>query len=192
MADNTSGPEQYRVHNLTFQKYLAAAKIQARVREMGAAIARDFAERHPVFIVVLKGAYIFAADLLRACPIPQEVGFVRLSSYEGTQSSGRVRSLIELNQDISGRPVVIIEDIVDTGRTLSIFRQQLLQQRPEEVRIATLLHKPDAQVHGLQPDYVGFRIPDKFVIGYGLDYREGGRHLPGIYQLHQTESDGAR
>lgn len=172
-----------QVRDKIFVPFIDASKIQRRVREMGADLARDFAGQHPLFIVVLKGAYIFAADLLRACPIGQEVAFVQLASYSGTQSTGRVNQLLGLSQEITGRPVIIIEDIVDTGRTLSIFKKDVVAEGPGSVHVATLLHKPDAQQFDLLPDYVGFAIPNRFVIGYGLDYDEAGRHLPAIYQL---------
>jgi len=173
-----------RLHDKAFTTFIDAPTLQGRVQDMGTELARDFAGQRPLFVVVLKGAYIFAADLLRACPIEQEVTFVQLSSYKGTRSSGSVEQLLGLNQDIAGRSVVIIEDIVDTGRTLSLFKEDVLAQKPASVHIVTLLHKPDAQQFNLMPDYVGFTIPNRFVVGYGLDYDEAGRHLPGIYQLH--------
>lgn len=176
-----------RVHDKSFTVFIAAPTIQRRVQEMGAELAREFAGQHPLFVVVLKGAYIFAADLLRACPIEQEVTFVQFSSYVGTRSSGRVHRMLELRENIDERPVIIIEDIVDTGRTLSLFKEDVLARNPGSVHVVTLLHKPDAQQFNLVPDYVGFSIPNRFVVGYGLDYEEDGRHLPGIYQLKDDD-----
>jgi hypoxanthine phosphoribosyltransferase len=175
-----------QAHDLTFRKMITAEQIAERVQEMGTQLARDFAGRHPLFLVVLKGAYMFAADLLRACPIDQEVAFVRLSSYQGTRSSGTVRMDLEMTAKVTDRQVIIVEDIVDTGRTLEAFRQKLLADDPADLKIATLLHKPEAQAFDLIPDYVGFTIPNEFVIGYGLDYDEAGRHLPAIYQRTDT------
>lgn len=171
-----------QAHDLTFRLMIDAPQIATRVQEMGVQIARDYAGKNPLFVVVLKGAYIFAADLLRACPIDQEVAFVQLSSYRGTASGGSVQQRLGLNQSIKNRVVIVVEDVVDTGRTLAAFTAELEGQGPEEVKIATFLHKPDAQEFSLEPDYVGFTIPNDFVIGYGLDYNEAGRHLPGIYQ----------
>lgn len=176
-----------QVLDKTFTLFIDAPTIQKRVREMGADLEKDFSGQRPLFVVVLKGAYIFAADLLRACPIEQEVAFVQLSSYAGTRSTGQVKQVLGLNQSITNRPVIIIEDIVDTGRTLSLFKQDVLAEGPASVHIATLLYKPDAQQFNLIPDYVGFSIPNHFVIGYGLDYDEEGRHLPAIYQLHHHD-----
>ncbi|NRB63437.1 MAG: hypoxanthine phosphoribosyltransferase [Saprospiraceae bacterium] len=171
-----------QAHDLTFRLIIDAAQIATRVQEMGVQITRDFAGKNPLFVVILKGAYIFAADLLRACPIDQEVSFVQLSSYEGISSSKKVVERIPLHVDIKDRVVIIIEDIIDTGRTLAKFTAQLESMAPNELKIATFLHKPDAQEFSLEPDYVGFTIPNDFVIGYGLDYKEAGRHLAGIYQ----------
>lgn len=171
-----------QAHDLSFRLIIDATQIAFRVQEMGVQIMRDYAGKNPLFVVILKGAYIFAADLLRACPINQEVTFVQLSSYAGTSSSKKVVERMSLSMDIKDRVVIIIEDIMDTGRTLSKFISQLEGMAPNELKIATFLHKPDAQEFGLKPDYVGFTIPNDFVIGYGLDYKEAGRHLSGIYQ----------
>ncbi len=175
-----------QAHDLTFRKMITAEQIADRVREMGTQLARDFAGQNPLFLVVLKGAYMFAADLVRACPIDQELSFVRLSSYRGTRSSGHVRTDLPMTVSVTDRQVIIVEDIVDTGRTLDAFRQKLIAEEPADLKVATLLHKPEAQEFDLIPDYVGFTIPNEFVIGYGLDYNEAGRHLPAIYQRTDT------
>lgn len=175
-----------QAHDLTFRKMITAEQIAGRVGEMGTQLARDYAGQNPLFLVVLNGAYMFAADLVRACPIEQELSFVRISSYQGTRSSGSIRMDLQMTASVTDRQVIIVEDIVDTGRTLDTFRQKLIAQDPADLKIVTLLHKPDAQEFNLIPDYVGFTIPNEFVIGYGLDYDEAGRHLPAIYQRTDT------
>ncbi len=178
MADQT-----LRLHDLTFQPYLSAGRIQQRVRELGAAIRTDYADCRPAFLVLLKGAFIFAADLIRACDLRAEVCFVRLASYQGTASSGTVD--VHLPPDpaeIAGRDLIIVEDIVDSGNTLTHFLPEISALQPASIRIATLLFKPAALQHELQLDYVGFEIPDRFVVGYGLDYDGLGRSLPAIYE----------
>ena len=178
MADQT-----VQLHDLTFQPYLSAERIQRRVRELGAAIQADYAGRSPAFLVMLKGAFVFAADLIRASGLPCEVNFVRLASYQGTSSTGDLS--IHLPPDpaeIAGRHVLIIEDIVDSGNTLFRFLPRLAALEPASLRIATLLFKPDSVAHEIPLDYVGFEIPDRFVVGYGLDYDGLGRNLPDIYE----------
>jgi hypoxanthine phosphoribosyltransferase len=177
MADQT-----LRLHDLTFEPYLTADRIQQRVRELGAAIQADYADRRPAFLVLLKGAFIFAADLIRACDLRTEVNFVRLASYQGTSSAGTVAVHLPPNPaEIAGRDLIVVEDIVDSGNTLTHFLPELIALQPASISIATLLFKPAALQHELQLDYVGFEIPDRFVVGYGLDYDGLGRSLPAIY-----------
>ncbi len=176
-----------QVRDLKFKPFLTAEQIHLRVEALGAAIRNDLEDKAPLFIGVLDGAFIFAADLIRAADIPCEIAFVKLNSYSGTTSSGSVKETIGLNKPVEGRHVVIIEDIVDTGRTLKAFTELLQQKQPASLSIASLLLKPDALQFPLPVDYLGFKIPDKFVVGYGLDYEGGGRELKGIYQLITTE-----
>ncbi len=172
-----------QLHDLYFKPYLSEAAIQSRVRELGQQIQLDYAGQQPLFIGILNGAFMFAADLARACNMDADFAFVRLKSYEGTSSSGQVITMIGLKAPIAGRHLILVEDIIDTGRTLHAFLPQLQEQGPASVRIAALLSKPAAREHPLEADYTGFEIPNRFVVGYGLDYNELGRNLPAIYQL---------
>jgi len=176
-----------RIHGQTFEPYISAAAIQERIHALGAAIAQDYQDKAPLFVAILNGSFIFAADLLRAVPIPATVSFVKLASYEGMHSSGSITEAIGLQEDIRDRHLIIVEDIVDTGRTLHYFLQQLYLQEPASVAIAALLVKPEnCVIPELKVSYTGFSIPNKFVLGYGLDYDGLGRNLPDIYQLAAT------
>lgn len=153
--------------------------LQRRVAELAAELARDYADRNPVLVGVLKGAVVFIVDLMRAMAIPLQVEFMAVSSYQGgTQSSGAVRILMDLKTSVEGRDVLIIEDIVDSGLTLRYLRDYLQAQRPASLRIVALLDKETERSTGVPIDYIGFRIPDRFVVGYGLDYAERYRNLP--------------
>lgn len=170
-------------HDLLFSEMIDQATIQQRIQDMGAELSIRYQYKNPLFIGVLNGAFIFLADLVRACGIPCEMDFVRISSYEGLQSSGKVHIQMDTKLDIKNRHLILVEDIVDTGRTLSAYIQELQKQEPASIAIVSLLIKPEALVYDLDVALAGFEIPPRFVIGYGLDYNEQGRHLPGIYQL---------
>lgn len=172
-----------RVHDKSFEPYLTADMIKDRIREIAENINRDYAGKRPVFIAILNGSFIFAADLFKELTVDVEVCFIKLASYKGTKSTGQVLTAIGLDTDIFGRDVVIIEDIVDTGKTLSEFLPQLHHQQPSSLKIVALLHKPEATVFPIPIDYLGFAIPNKFVVGYGLDYDGLGRNIPAIYKL---------
>jgi hypoxanthine phosphoribosyltransferase len=153
--------------------------LQRRVGELAAELARVYADRNPVLVGVLKGAVVFIVDLMRAMAIPLQVEFMAVSSYQGgTQSSGAVRILMDLKTSVEGRDVLIVEDIVDSGLTLRYLRDYLLAQRPASLCIVALLDKEIERRNGVPIDYTGFRIPDRFVVGYGLDYAERYRNLP--------------
>jgi len=171
------------LHDKTFDIYLSEQTIQERVRELAEAINRDYAGKKPLFIAILNGAFMFASDLFKQLTVDAEISFIKLASYKGTNSTGQVVTAIGLDQDLIGRDVVIVEDIVDTGKTLHEFLPKLQHHQPVSLRIATLLHKPEATRYELTLDYVGFSIPNKFVVGYGLDYDGLGRNLKEIYQL---------
>lgn len=172
-----------KVHDKHFEVYLSASTIQERIREMAAMINRDYAGKKPLFIAILNGSFMFAADLFRHLTIDAELCFIKLASYKGLKSSGNVVTSIGLEDDLFGKDVVIVEDIVDTGKTLYHFLPKLEHQQPKTMKIATLLHKKEATEYPLNLDYVGFEIPNKFVVGYGLDYDGLGRNLKEIYQL---------
>ena len=182
--------QQIQVHDLTFQPFLSKEAIAKRVQELGKHIAIHFLDKNPVFIAVLNGSFIFAADLMRACSIPCEVQFVRLSSYEGTSSTGTIKTVLGLNQDLEGRHLIIVEDIVDTGITMHHFLKTVKALKPASVSIATLLLKPDTFQYDYPLAYVGFEIPNKFVVGYGLDYNEYGRNLGCLLYTSPSPRDG--
>jgi hypoxanthine phosphoribosyltransferase len=177
-----------QAHDLQFRPFLSADQIKQRVQELGKAIHRDYAEKKPVFLGVLNGSFIFTADLVRAFGADCEISFIKLASYRGTQSTGDVSTLIGLEIDLRNRPVIIVEDIVDSGKTLFHLLQDLQQYQPASIAIATLLKKPDMLEHPLEIQYSGFDIDPLFVIGYGLDYDGLGRQLPAIYQrIHDDD-----
>lgn len=158
---------------------IGAEDLQRRVGALGAELARLYTGRVPVLVGVLKGAAVFMVDLMRAMGIPLQVEFMAVSSYQGrTRSSGAVRILMDLKTSVEGRDVVIVEDIVDSGLTLRYLRDYLLAQQPASLRIVALLDKEISRQDGVPIDYIGFRIPDRFVVGYGLDYAERYRNLP--------------
>ena len=156
-------------------------RIAGKVRELGARIADDYSEKDLVMVSILKGALPFLADLMREVPIPLSLDFLEVSSYgDATETSGVVRILKDLAKPIEARDVLVVEDIVDTGKTLSFVLDHLRSQRPASVRLCTLLDKPSRRIVPITIDYRGFEIPDKFVVGYGLDYAEHYRNLPFI------------
>lgn len=172
-----------KLHDKSFDTYLPAESIQEKIRDMAAAISRDYKDKKPLFIAILNGSFMFAADLFRHLTIDAEICFIKLASYKGMKSTGQIITAIGLDQDVFGRDIIIIEDIVDTGKTLYEFLPKLHHQQPASLKIASLLHKPQATVFPLEIQYLGFSIPDKFVVGYGLDYDGLGRNLKEIYQL---------
>ncbi|MEO8405215.1 MAG: hypoxanthine phosphoribosyltransferase [Chitinophagaceae bacterium] len=172
-----------RVHDKSFETYLSEATIAERVKAIAASINKDFEGKRPFFIAILNGSFMFASDLFKHLTIDAELCFIKLASYKGMRSSGKVVTSIGLDDDLFGKDVIIVEDIVDTGKTLTNFLPKLVHQQPKSLKIATLLHKPEATEYPLTLDYVGFDIPNKFVVGYGLDYEGLGRNLKEIYQL---------
>jgi hypoxanthine phosphoribosyltransferase len=172
-----------KVHDKVFTIYLSEAAIQERVKTIAETISKDYQGKKPLFIAILNGSFMFAADLFKHLTIPTEVTFIKLASYKGMKSTGNVITSIGLDVELFGKDLIIIEDIVDTGKTLYNFLPKLKDHHPASLKIAALLHKPDATKFPLTLDYVGFSIPDKFVIGYGLDYDGMGRNLKEIYQV---------
>ena len=172
-----------KLHDKTFDTYLSAESIQERIQHIAADISRDYKGKKPLFIAILNGSFMFAADLFKHLTIDAEICFIKLVSYKGMKSTGHITTAIGLDQDIFERDIIIVEDIVDTGKTLHLFLPKLQNQQPASLKIAALLHKPEATVHPLEIQYLGFSIPDKFVVGYGLDYDGLGRNLKEIYQL---------
>jgi hypoxanthine phosphoribosyltransferase len=166
-----------------FREMISGEAISKRIDEMAEEINRDYKGKDVVFLGILNGAFLFAADLFKKIDLRARISFVKLASYEGTRSSGSVKELIGWNEDIKGMEVIVVEDIVDTGHTLELIIGELKVRKVSAVRIATLLLKPDAYKKKIPVDYVGFKIPNDFVVGYGLDYDGYGRNLPSVYTL---------
>jgi hypoxanthine phosphoribosyltransferase len=176
-----------RVNDKEFEPYLTVSQIDKEIKRLGAQINKDYEGKRPLFIAILNGSFMFASDLFKELTIEAEICFIKLASYKGTRSTGHVITSIGLDESLKDRHVVIIEDIVDTGKTLSEFLPQLIDHHPASLKIAALLHKPDALVHPLTIDYIGFSVPNKFLLGFGLDYDGLGRNLKEIYKLVGAE-----
>jgi len=171
------------VHDKAFEPYISAEAIAEKVGDIAEKLNIDYAGKKPLFIAILNGSFMFASDLFKVLKIDAEICFIKLASYKGTKSSGHVITAIGLDTDLYNRHVIVIEDIVDTGKTLHAFLPQLNYQQPASLKIAALLHKPEAIVYPLKIDYLGFTIPNDFVVGYGLDYDGLGRNIPEIYKV---------
>lgn len=172
-----------QVHDKKFVPYLTQLEIDEQVARLAKQINADYAGKTPLFIGILNGSFMFASDLFKKISVEAEISFIKLASYKGTKSTGNVITSIGLDESLKGRHVVILEDIVDTGKTLHEFLPQLRDQQPASLKVAALLHKPAALVHPLTIDYLGFEVPNKFLLGYGLDYDGLGRNLKEIYRL---------
>lgn len=171
------------IKDKTFETSIPESEIQKHVKTVAERINQDMIGRNPLLLAVLNGSFIFAADLIRNLDIPCEISFVKVASYEGTDSTGKVRELIGLNQSIKGRDIVIVEDIVDTGRTMQSMIATLKKAEPASIHICTLLLKPDKLKVDLDIEYAAIKIPNDFIVGYGLDYDQQGRNLRDIYTL---------
>lgn len=175
-----------RIKDKEFAPFIPEAEIQARVARVAEQISRDYAGRRPVFLVVLSGAFVFAADLLRRITLEAEVCFIRLASYEGLASTGQVCQVLGLDRSIENRPVIVVEDIVDTGLTMQSLLALLASHSPESVEVCTLFLKPESLRVPLRIRYWCQELPSRFVVGYGLDYDQLGRNLPEVYALKET------
>jgi len=176
------------VNGKYFKKYISEEDIQARVIELAEAVTKDYEGKNPLFLGILTGGFLFAADIFRRLEFECEITFVKLSSYQGMSSSGDVVEVMGLDFDIQGRDVVILEDIIDTGKTLSNFIPGLLEKGAASVKLVTFLFKPDALKYEVKMDYIGFSVPNKFLIGYGLDYDQKGRNYRDVYQLEVEDT----
>jgi len=172
-----------KILDKTFETSIAEAEIKQRVKELAGRLNKDLADKNPLFLAVLNGSFIFAADLMREVTIPCEISFVKLASYQGVTSTGKVHEVLGINEDLTGRTVVIVEDIVDTGRTMKQMIESLGTRHPASVHICTLFVKPDKLQEDLNIEYAAFSIPNDFIVGYGLDYDQQGRNLKEIYTL---------
>ena len=175
--------DRVTVNGKSFRMSIPEADILREVDRVAAELNRDMADANPIFLCVLNGAFMFATDLMKRVTMPCEISFVKLSSYAGTQSTGDVRQLIGLSDSLRGRNVVIVEDIVDSGLTMLRLLDLVREHEPRDVRICSLLVKPDKLKVDLHVDYVAMEIPNDFIVGYGLDYDGMGRNLPSIYTL---------
>jgi hypoxanthine phosphoribosyltransferase len=175
--------KEIRILDKKFRELITEKAIQDRIEELAGQMNYDLEGKDVVFLGILNGAFLFAADLFRRIDIQARISFVKLASYEGTSSSGSIKELIGWNEDIKNKTIVVIEDIVDTGNTLERIMDELIIRKTFEVKIAALLYKPAAYTKDITLDYVGFEIPNDFVVGYGLDYDGYGRNLPSVYTL---------
>ncbi|MEM8894510.1 MAG: hypoxanthine phosphoribosyltransferase [Bacteroidota bacterium] len=166
-----------------FHLFITDAEIKDRIDKLGARINVDYAGKRPLFICVLNGAFMFASDLIKKLDFFPEISFVKVSSYSGMQTTGSVKKLIGLNESIAGRDLILIEDIIDSGLTMKYLLHELKDKKPASIKLATLLFKPDSFQAEYPIDYIGFEIPNEFVVGYGMDYDGYGRNLPDIYHL---------
>lgn len=175
--------ETLKIHDKKFTESINSKDILLAVERIAANINNDFKNKDVVFVAVLNGSFMFASDLLKLVKLNCRISFLKVASYEGTESTGNLKQLIGLNEILKDKIVIIIEDIVDSGNTLNLLLSQLRKHEPSEIKIASLLFKPDAFNYRFKLDYIGFRIPNHFVVGYGLDYDGYGRNLPGIYTV---------
>jgi len=171
------------LHNKEFDIYMDSTVIQNRIQEIGMELNRDYKDKSPLFIGVLNGAFMFASDIFKQLEIECEISFIKVSSYKDLSSSGDVKQLLGLNEPIFKRDVVLLEDIVDSGNTITTLLELMTSLGPQSLEVASLLLKPDALVHDISIKYVGFEIPNDFVVGYGMDYKGLGRNLTDLYQL---------
>ena len=172
-----------KIKDKTFKTSIPEVEIQQRVKEVADHINRDMADKNPLLLAVLNGSFMFAADLMKNITIPCEMSFVKLASYQGTQSTGEVKEVIGINEDLAGRTVIIVEDIVESGLTIQRMLDSLGTRNPDSIDVCTLLLKPDRLKVDLDIKYVAFSIPNDFILGYGLDYDQQGRNLRDIYTL---------
>lgn len=173
----------------SFVPFLSAPTLQARIQALSKEINADYQDKNPIFLGVLNGAFVFLSDLFKKIEIPCEVSFVRVSSYQNTQSTGTVKQILGLQDDLQGRHILLVEDIVDTGLTMQQILQEVLAFQPASVATVTLLYKPEALAAEIDLDYVGFEIENKFVVGYGLDYNGQGRNLDAVYILAESTTE---
>ena len=175
--------ETIRIKDKQFKTFITEEQILKEVARVGEEINRDLADANPLFVSVLNGSFMFTADLMKHVSVPCEISFVKLASYAGTSSTGKVKELVGLSDDITGRTIVIVEDIIDTGLTMERLIETLKARNPKEIRIATLLVKPDKLKVDLDINYIAMSIPNDFIVGYGLDYDGFGRNYRDIYTV---------
>ena len=171
------------VRDKKFSLFISESEILKGIKKVAENIKKDFEKKNPMFVCVLNGAFMFTSDLLKLLDFPCEVCFIRLKSYEGTKTEGNVKEIFGLVENIENRHVIIVEDIIDTGHTMSGIIEKISERNPASLKIATLLFKPEALKLVINPDYVAIEIPNDFIVGYGLDYEGHGRNLRDIYKI---------
>ena len=171
------------VNGKKFKISISSDQIRERVKELGERISKDYAGKNPLLLCVLNGSFVFAADLYREISIPSEISFVKLASYQGVTSTGTISEVIGINEELANRHIIIVEDIVDTGYTMQHMLETLGTRSPASIRICSLLTKPEKLQVPIEVDYVAFKIPNLFVVGYGLDFDQQGRNLKDIYTI---------
>jgi len=176
---------EVQIEDLQFVKYIHAVDIHQKITDIAQELTIDYGTKCPMFLVVMNGAFMFAADLIRELHFPAEITFVRVKSYHGTQSTGNIEITMPPDINLEGRHLIIIEDIIDTGNSMAAFIPEMEKLKPASIKICAILVKPEAMKHDTKVDYQGFSIPNKFVVGYGLDYNGKGRNLKDIYQLKE-------
>ena len=174
-----------KIKDKTFETSISEEEIKQRVKELAQRLSKDLEGKNPLMLAVLNGSFIFAADLMREMTIPCEISFVKLASYQGTTSTGKIKEVIGINEDLSGRTIVIVEDIVESGKTMKRMVETLGTRNPASIHICTLFVKPEKLEVDLDIEYAAFSIPNAFIVGYGLDYDQQGRHLKEIYSLKE-------
>ncbi|MDR2949665.1 MAG: hypoxanthine phosphoribosyltransferase [Prevotella sp.] len=175
-----------KIKDKEFELFLTQDTIEKAIGEIAEKLNKDLADKDPLFICVLNGSFMYASELMKRVNIPCEVSFVKVSSYKGTTSTEKLKEIYGLEEDIKGRTIVIVEDIVDTGYTMSLMLEQLVCDEPKEIFVSTMLLKPKALKVPVQLDYVALKIPSDFIVGYGLDYDGYGRNLPDIYKIKNS------
>mgnify|MGYP001298486841 CR=1 FL=1 len=173
------------LHDKTFVPFISEIEINQAIKKLALEISADYKNDPPLFLGVLNGAFMFLGELLKNYNGECEVSFVKLASYEGTATTGKMKNLIGLNESIENKHIIVVEDIVDTGHTLEYLMEYLTEMKPKSIKTATLFFKPEAYKKNIKIDYTGIEIPNKFIVGYGLDYDGLGRNLPEVYQLKQ-------
>lgn len=176
--------KRVKLHDKEFELSIPYTEIAKAIEDVALQITRDLQnEDTPIFLSVLNGSFMFTADLMKHIPFNCEISFIKMASYEGTCSTGKVNEILGLDTCIEGRTVIVIEDIVDSGNTLEKLVATLMQKNPKQLKVATLLYKPDAYTKNIKIDYIGKSIPNDFIVGFGLDYDKLGRNYPDIYSL---------
>ncbi|MEI7981607.1 MAG: hypoxanthine phosphoribosyltransferase [Bacteroidota bacterium] len=172
-----------KVRELVFEKFITADEIEAAVQQVADRINHEYEGKNPLLLAILNGAFIFASDLMRKITIPCEISFVKYASYSGTLTTSKVRELIGVEENLKGRHIIVVEDIVDTGITMDKLLQDIREKNPIDVKVACFCFKPEAFMKSFAIDYLGMSIPNDFIVGYGLDYNGQGRNLPEIYKV---------